>query len=50
MEYAIGVPLSCLGIYVFMRLTSYAICKSIKQVFGNQTKENQNGKEEKRQN
>ena len=48
MEYAIGVPLSCIGIYVFMRLTSYAICKSIHQVFGKQTKEKKHGKEIKK--
>lgn len=48
MEYAIGVPLSCLGIYVFTRLTSYAICKSIQQVFGKQKKENYHGKEDQK--
>lgn len=48
MTYVIGIPLSLLGFYIFMRLASYAVCKSIKQVFGSKnhnTKENCNGKE-----
>ena len=44
MELVIGIPLSLIGFYAAIRLGSYAICKSIKQVFGsrkpNNTKEN----------
>lgn len=43
MEIAIGVPLSIVGFYLAMRLGSYAILMSIKQVFKTQsTKENEN--------
>lgn len=33
MEIAIGVPLGLFSFYLMVRIASYAICKSIKQVF-----------------
>ena len=33
MTYAIGIPLGLFGFYLAIRLASYAICQSIKQVF-----------------
>lgn len=45
MEIVIGVPLGIMGFYLAVRIASYAICKSIKQVF--QPKEKVNEKEQK---
>ena len=44
MTYVIGVPLGLFGFYLAVRLASYAICQSIKQVFHKQ-KERTHGKE-----
>jgi hypothetical protein len=33
MTYVIAVPLSVVGFYLAVRIASYAICKSIHQVF-----------------
>ena len=47
MELAIGLPLGIVGFYLAVRLASYAVCKSIKQVF--QTKEKQYEKEKEKE-
>lgn len=46
MTYVIGVPLGIVGFYLVIRLASYAICQSIKQVF--KPKENCYEEKEKR--
>ena len=43
MAYVIGLPLGLVGFYLAVRLASYAICQSIKQVFHNK-KEMRHGK------
>ena len=48
MEIAIGVPLSLFGFYLMVRLASYAICKSIKQVFQPKEMRNEKEKEQKK--
>lgn len=48
MEIVIGVPLSLVSFYVLVRLASYAICKSIKQVFQPKEKRNEEKQEQKK--
>lgn len=48
MELAIGIPLSLFGFYLMVRLASYAICKSIQQVFKPKEKVDEKGQKQKK--
>jgi hypothetical protein len=49
MEYVIYIPFGFIGFYLAIRLASYAIFQSLKQVFNSNpnTKESSNGKTQK---